>query len=211
MPKISPQRQTQRRDQILDAAERCFGRAGFHPTTMAEICREAGVSAGGAYLYFKSKEELIAGIIERDRTRMASDFAALATAPDLIAALEALTRQFLFHEPEHRRRMMMEINVESLRNPAIQPACLAADRDVLRIFRDALAAQVAAGRIRPRHDIDVLAEVLMVMGEGLFTRATIDKQFDPERALPVFLETVALLIGATPIPSASRPRLRSLS
>ena len=87
VPKITALRQTERRDRILDAAERCFARSGFQGATMAEICADAGVSAGGAYLYFRSKEDLIAGIAERDRERIAGDFARLADAPDFFAAL----------------------------------------------------------------------------------------------------------------------------
>lgn len=209
MPKISPARQSQRRDHILDAAERCFGRAGFHATTMQDICREAGTSAGGIYIYFRSKEDLIGGIIERDRAQMAQDFTALAHAPDLLAALDMLVRQFLFEEPEHRRHLMLEIASESLRNPAIQPACLAADRGALTIFKDALAVQAAAGRISPRHDLDTTADILMVMGQGILHRATLDPNFDIERALPVFLESIRLLIGA-PAASSTPSVLRSV-
>jgi AcrR family transcriptional regulator len=58
MPKLKPEVQHQRREHILDAAERCFARAGFHRTTMHDICREAGVSPGALYVYFDSKEAL---------------------------------------------------------------------------------------------------------------------------------------------------------
>lgn len=207
MPKLSPARQNQRRDHILDAAERCFVRAGFHATTIQDICREAGVSAGGAYLYFKSKEELIAGLIERDRARIVRDFAELAHAPDLLTALNAMLRHILFEEPESRRRMMLEVAAESLRNPAITPACAAVDRQILTIFRDALAAHAAAGRITPQHDLDIIAELLLALGEGIIHRATLDKGFDPERALPAFNEAIRQLIGAPQI--AARPTLRS--
>ena len=37
------------RARILDAAERCFARAGFHRTTMQDICKEAKVSAGAIF------------------------------------------------------------------------------------------------------------------------------------------------------------------
>ncbi len=39
MPKLKPEVQHQRRERILDAAERCFARTGFHRTTMHDICR----------------------------------------------------------------------------------------------------------------------------------------------------------------------------
>src|SRR5690606_36698159 len=44
MAKLSPETLRERSDHILDAAERCFARAGFHRTTMQDICREAEVS-----------------------------------------------------------------------------------------------------------------------------------------------------------------------
>ena len=68
---INVQRQSDRRDEILAAAQRCFVRSGFHQTSMQEICAEAGMSPGNLYRYFPSKESLIAGIAERDRAEVA--------------------------------------------------------------------------------------------------------------------------------------------
>ena len=45
-----------RRARILDAAERCFVRSGFHRTTMQDVAAEAGMSPGNLYRYFASKE-----------------------------------------------------------------------------------------------------------------------------------------------------------
>ena len=67
MPKLKPETQLARREHILDTAEKCFALHGFHATTIQIICREAGISAGALYVYFNSKEALIAGICERDR------------------------------------------------------------------------------------------------------------------------------------------------
>ena len=78
MPRLKPETQAARRAHILDAAERCFARTGFHATTMNDICREAVVSAGALYIYFASKEELIAGLCERERAKLKAD---LATTP----------------------------------------------------------------------------------------------------------------------------------
>lgn len=63
MPKISDQQRQARRDQILAAAWRCFSRNGIHGTSMEEIIREAELSAGAVYLYYKSKDELILAAI----------------------------------------------------------------------------------------------------------------------------------------------------
>lgn len=59
MPKISDRQRQARRDQILVATWQCFSRKGIHATSMEEIIREADLSAGAVYLYYKSKDELI--------------------------------------------------------------------------------------------------------------------------------------------------------
>lgn len=48
----------ERRRAALEAAELLFSEKGFRNTTMQEIAERAGISKGGVYLYFKSKEEL---------------------------------------------------------------------------------------------------------------------------------------------------------
>lgn len=44
-----------RRNQILDAAQRCFKKQGFHKTTLRDIAQEFGMSAGHIYNYFSNK------------------------------------------------------------------------------------------------------------------------------------------------------------
>ena len=56
MPKLKPDTQRARREHILDAAEVCFARAGFHRTTMQDICKEALISPGALYVYFTSRK-----------------------------------------------------------------------------------------------------------------------------------------------------------
>lgn len=56
MPKVSDAHLEARREQILDAAEACFSREGFHQTSMQDICREAELSPGAVYRHFSSKE-----------------------------------------------------------------------------------------------------------------------------------------------------------
>ena len=56
-----------RRALILAAAERAFLKDGFHAASMQTVAAEAGMSPGNLYRYFRSKEDIIAGIAERDR------------------------------------------------------------------------------------------------------------------------------------------------
>ncbi len=60
--KESPER---RKTQILDAAMEVFAHLGFHKARMDDIVQESGLSKGAIYWYFKSKDAIIAAILDR--------------------------------------------------------------------------------------------------------------------------------------------------
>ncbi|MFD8687640.1 TetR/AcrR family transcriptional regulator [Streptomyces sp. NPDC059651] len=62
MARVSQEHLDARRRQILDGAARCFARDGFHATSMQDVLKEVGLSAGAVYRYFSGKEDLIAAI-----------------------------------------------------------------------------------------------------------------------------------------------------
>ncbi len=57
-----------RRNQILDAATRVFATKGFHPTTIKDVAREAGLADGTIYIYFENKPALLLAIMDRMTT-----------------------------------------------------------------------------------------------------------------------------------------------
>lgn len=52
------------RRKILDAAEEVFGELGYYEASIAEITRRAGVAQGTYYIYFHSKREIFAELVE---------------------------------------------------------------------------------------------------------------------------------------------------
>jgi AcrR family transcriptional regulator len=55
----------QRRNDIIDAAERIFFTRGYENSTMDEVAQEAELSKGTLYLYFKSRDDLQFAIFMR--------------------------------------------------------------------------------------------------------------------------------------------------
>ncbi|MBZ0279183.1 MAG: TetR/AcrR family transcriptional regulator [Anaerolineae bacterium] len=53
-----------RRNQILEAAIKVFAEKGFHPTTIKDIARAAGIADGTIYNYFENKTALMIGILD---------------------------------------------------------------------------------------------------------------------------------------------------
>ncbi|MGI9403096.1 MAG: TetR/AcrR family transcriptional regulator [Hyphomicrobium sp.] len=205
MPKLKPATQRARREHILDAAQVCFARAGFHRTTMQDICKEAEISPGALYVYFASKEDLIAGIAERDRAEFAERFAELSASPDFLKALEALGQHYFAEEPAYKRTMCIEIGLESTRNPQVGEIYRSVDRFVGESFEKLFGRLADEGRISPDLDIPTLAKVFTVIGDGLFLRRAVDPDFDPNRVVPAVVDLVGKLMNV----SAAKPEAAS--
>lgn len=50
-------------ERIVDAARRCFNRHGFEQVSIDQIMAEAGLTRGGFYHYFSSKDDLYAAAV----------------------------------------------------------------------------------------------------------------------------------------------------
>lgn len=55
----------ERRNEILDVAERLFSTKGYDKSTVNDILDAVGIAKGTFYYYFKSKEEVLDAIIDR--------------------------------------------------------------------------------------------------------------------------------------------------
>ena len=84
----------QRRHQILDAATAVFSRLGFERARMDDIAEEAGVSKGALYLYYKSKDAIIATLLKFFFDQAIKQIRTLATDKgSVIEQLITMTRQ----------------------------------------------------------------------------------------------------------------------
>jgi AcrR family transcriptional regulator len=73
----------ERRDELMNAALRLFLKRGVGPTTIEQITSGADVAKGTFYLYFSSKEDLLAALGQRfAQELLASIKAAIAAKPN---------------------------------------------------------------------------------------------------------------------------------
>jgi AcrR family transcriptional regulator len=70
-----------KRAAILQAAWKLIRHYGYNKTTIEDIAREAGVGKGTAYLYFKSKSEIMLSLTELTNDRITTDLERLASGP----------------------------------------------------------------------------------------------------------------------------------
>jgi AcrR family transcriptional regulator len=72
----------ERRDELMNAAQRLFLEHGVGPTTIEQITSGADVAKGTFYLYFSSKEDVLAALRERFAQKLLSGIkAAIAEKP----------------------------------------------------------------------------------------------------------------------------------
>lgn len=84
----------ERRNEILDVAERLFCTQGYDNTSTNDILAEIGIARGTLYYHFKSKEDILDGMIDRildQIIRKAKRIALSETMP----VLERLTKTVL--------------------------------------------------------------------------------------------------------------------
>lgn len=191
MPKLSDVQQEERRARILDAAERCFARAGFHRTTMQDICKDAGVSPGALYIWFSSKEALIAGIAARNRDETLASMAPLATSDDFLAGMARTLENCVLNQPREKSVLCLEVGAEATRNPAVAESLARFDEAVRAGMIAILDRAVAEGRIATGLPIADLADALHVMADGLFWRRAVQPDYDADRVGRALLAIVA--------------------
>ena len=84
----------ERKNEILDVAERLFCSKGFDNTSTNDILNEIGIARGTLYYHFKSKEDILDAMIERLTNQIVAK-AAIIALDDTIPVLERLTRTIL--------------------------------------------------------------------------------------------------------------------
>lgn len=203
MPKLKPDVQRARREHILQAAKQCFARTGFHRTSILDICREACISPGALYVYFDSKEALIAGLAEVDRADFAERLAMLADAPDFLEALRGLGEHYFLDDPVDLNRMCIDIGLESTRNPRVGEIHQRFDRFILESFQTLFQKLKDEGRIAPVLDVATVAKTFMVISDGMFWRRAVDPTFDPRAVMPAVLQLVSELLKPVPGPAGA--------
>jgi AcrR family transcriptional regulator len=198
MRRANAQLQSDRRAEILAAAQRCFVRSGFHGASMQDICAEAGMSPGNLYRYFPSKEALIAGIAERDRTEVGQQFASADLSQGVFAVLEGLAHHHFAVRPREEVLLCTEVMAESRRNPEIARISNGFDADVRTWLVDLLRAGAARGDIPGDIDFEGVVTMLMVIADGVWWRRALDPNFDPEAMLPIFMDLTRHMLRSRP-------------
>ena len=155
---VNKEQAAKRRQQILDAALDCFGKKGFHQTTMQEVCKKARLSPGTVYHYFKSKDEIIEHIADREVEKAEHFSRHILQAPSLLEGLDTVIDYILKDSrADTGFQIYIEVLCEAGRNHSVRKKILKSEEIALKAIRQVLDRE----RLKPA-DVsqNVLADFL---------------------------------------------------
>lgn len=148
-----------RRAELLDVALHLFAQKGFASTTIADISAASGTAHGLVYHYFRSKDELLIAVLERNSflpplrqlLAVAPDQPATDVLPRIAAGFSAMIAE--------RADFMSLVLRESQTNADVAAAMQRLIGEGLDLLTTYLDGRIAAGELRP-HDPSVTARAL---------------------------------------------------
>jgi TetR/AcrR family transcriptional regulator, fatty acid metabolism regulator protein len=140
---ITMKRNTDKYQQILDAAVKVFARQGFHQSTVAQIAKAAGVADGTIYLYFKSKDDILFQFYEYKARQVFERFR--RTVDEATHAVDKLHNLVCTHLSEFQKDIDMAI-VYQAETHQHRRAAQEAIKEMSKMYRDIVTEIVELGQ-----------------------------------------------------------------
>ncbi|MCC3279087.1 TetR/AcrR family transcriptional regulator [Arthrobacter sp. zg-Y40] len=187
MPRLTDSRRAARREQIAAAAMRCFIANGFSETSMAEIIKESGLSAGSIYSHYDSKADLMRSVAAELLEERTAGLGAAATPGDVV-------RTILASIDRERARLLLQVWAEAARDP--ETASMVQDQ--LRAIQSAAEASlldwVRAHTTPAEQDVGeaatAAAHAVLSAAQGYVVRIALDPGLDPG----VLISSIAAMV-----------------
>jgi TetR/AcrR family fatty acid metabolism transcriptional regulator len=192
---------------ILDAAEETFARVGFDGAKVSEIARAASVAEGTVYLYYKNKQDLLAGVVGRFWTQLTLG-AEAAIEPDVTTReqleqlghyhLNSILEQFEVVSLTYRARPQQEQDLDQV-------------REYVRVFDHIMQRGVDRGELPKETPIGQLRDVFF--GTLEFSARTLklrDLPYDHSVVTNLLAIMVSSQNAATRAPKGKEPSNRDL-
>jgi TetR/AcrR family transcriptional regulator, transcriptional repressor for nem operon len=158
------------RERVLEATTTLLLDRGYGATSIDEICRAAGVTKGGLFYHFDSKEQLVSAALERFFAGLvaAGDAARSETGPGAFAALDAYVESLpaLIEGPLLTRGCLL--GAMAIQTAESHPAVWSAARSALGEWRAGLVSLIDAAAAERSVAVDStdLADGLLAAVEG---------------------------------------------
>lgn len=173
----------QRKEEILDAAQKVFFQRGLQASTLEEIAEASELSKGTVYLYYRSKEDLYLGVMVRGLRilfRMLSD--ALSTEepiPNLIAKLADRYYEFFTTYRQYFRMVhfFSSPQFQTHVSKEMRKLCKDESRRIWTLLVDLIRRGIDEGTIKPEVKPEELAVMLWSSSHAMMMRIDYENEY----------------------------------
>lgn len=174
--KVSRERAAENRARVIEVAAKLFREKGFDGVGVADIMKGAGLTHGGFYGQFESKDDLAAQACTQTLDRSIARWTRLAEGDDPLAAI---VKSYL--APSHRNApgsgcAMSALSADAVRQPE---AVRGVFTQALRSFVDVLT-RLVPGASRAARRRKALATMAGLVGAVILSRAVNDSDLSDE-------------------------------
>lgn len=185
------------REAILEAAQPLFAQQGYRGASLASIAAAAGLTQPGLLHHFRSKEDLLLGLLDRRDHDDGQRLSSLPIGPglDYLARLEALVAHNQSQPQVVRLFTTLVGEGTSDEHPAHEYFVERYQRIRARALRTLREGQ-ASGEIRADVDLEVIVPVLFAVMDGLQIQWLLDPSIDMVASFDWFANLVREQLAA---------------
>jgi TetR/AcrR family transcriptional regulator, transcriptional repressor for nem operon len=173
MKRQSPSRKEATHDRIVEAAARAIRRSGYGGTAVADIMKDAGLTHGGFYAHFASREAMLAEAADRAGADSLATMTRIAAAMPAKEALPAMMRAYLSQEHVDATETGCAVAALGSEMPRQAPEVRRAATRRIKEMIDLVARQMPAWGQPAAHE-QALVTVAAMVGTLVLARAVDD-------------------------------------
>ncbi len=179
----------ERTGEIIQAAVDEFLEKGYDGTSMESIARRAGVSKGGLYHHFSSKDEILLMANQKLNEPVYMIMLEAGQNPSASQGLSWYIKNYLEYWSEHKREMVfyMISYVKLLDNPSLGKMYASYAQNMIVFFQDLYQRGIDSGEFVP-HSAYESALTFMAAVDGIVMYLMMDPKMELDEIVSIFHE-----------------------
>lgn len=174
----------------MDIAWKHFSIYGYTDTNLEKICKEAGITRGPLYYYFKDKEDLYRQVVVREVEKMEKEYAQILTGNDsLMDVIEKLLNMSTIYNP-----LLQRANSSTAETPKVKEIDYL-NETVLEMIYNNFQQAARNGELKEGSDIVSMIYYLYTYNLGIVTfdeKMNVGRRqqfYNKELAVRIFLDS----------------------